>query len=570
MANYCPDCPPSMIGKTFDATYRWNYSDYSLSFVWQDGGTWMSSDPTPIAFPYPIYLVKSTSPETWGVYFRYNGISYVFGGCNPAHTYHFNNGFQGDVTVPGTYTTTNVIVADFTPLNNAILIDLSVAFVDTSVSNLTINQWAWDFGDGNTSTDQNPIHQYATIGTFIASLTTWNTAAQHSIATHSIILSDIVSNFTPSAGNICVPISGITFTDMTVSSGSPIVSWAWDFGDGNTSTDQNPTHVYDLVWIAWGYDSYSYTVTLNATNLAGHSNSISNIITLSACGDILAEFTSGVMCWDGVSPITFTDKSSANYPITGWEWSLYGGPFSTDQNPIYTPSWWWNAENITLKVTDERGNQSSTTHTITLSDCGIVNAAFTPSTEISTWSQDSITFTDASFATYGISQWYWDFGDGSSSWGQNQTHSYINAGIYTVTLSIWDIYGKSDVAYNTVNITNPGELCLISSGTITNNPLISGTVYVYTSGYHVGIYPLRTLVSGIFTDDIEYGILSSITLPGSGTIDYNTGNWDITLFNNDNYRSCQWNTSAYHAAQPPICNFTYISIFPPITLGEQN
>ncbi|MTK64044.1 MAG: PKD domain-containing protein, partial [Methanobacterium sp.] len=85
------------------------------------------------------------------------------------------------------------------------------------------------------------------------------------------------------------------------SSNTP-TSWLWDFGDGATSTDQNPVHVYNTPG--------TYTVTLTATNMAGNSNlTLTNYITVDWPAPV-ANFT--VNATSGVAPldVQFTDKST--------------------------------------------------------------------------------------------------------------------------------------------------------------------------------------------------------------------------------------------------------------------
>jgi len=120
---------------------------------------------------------------------------------------------------------------------------LGVAFTDTSTGEP--ETWQWDFGDGNTSTEQNPMHAYLGPGTYTVNLTVSNPAGQDTESQPDLITVEeleepLSANFTtePTAG--AAPLE-VAFNDTSL--GSPD-SWQWDFGDGNTSTDQNPTHVY--------------------------------------------------------------------------------------------------------------------------------------------------------------------------------------------------------------------------------------------------------------------------------------------------------------------------------------
>ena len=129
-------------------------------------------------------------------------------------------------------------VASFTATPTSGTVPLSVNFTDTSTGGPTA--WAWDFGDGETATAQNPSHTYATAGTYTARLTATNAAGSTS-STRTITV-DPPGGTAPVASFTATPTSGtvplaVSFTDT--STGSP-TAWAWEFGDGGTATTQNP------------------------------------------------------------------------------------------------------------------------------------------------------------------------------------------------------------------------------------------------------------------------------------------------------------------------------------------
>lgn len=135
---------------------------------------------------------------------------------------------------------------------------LAVTFTDTSTGAPT--SWSWDFGDGTTSTARNPSHTYAA-GTYTVRLTVANEAGADTETKTSYITATPPPaptadfSLTPASG--IVPLS-VTFTDT--SGGNP-TTWSWSFGDGTTSTVQNPTHVYT--------SAGSYTVALTVSNASG-------------------------------------------------------------------------------------------------------------------------------------------------------------------------------------------------------------------------------------------------------------------------------------------------------------
>jgi len=116
-----------------------------------------------------------------------------------------------------------------------------MSFKDSTVVNQgTISNWKWSFGDGNTSTSQNPFNTFTTVGPYDVKLVvTSSLGCKDSIITSILINTPPVANFV-FEGTLSVD-DPVQFTDA---SSIDVVNWKWDFGDGNTSTDQNPTQTY--------------------------------------------------------------------------------------------------------------------------------------------------------------------------------------------------------------------------------------------------------------------------------------------------------------------------------------
>jgi PKD repeat protein len=135
--------------------------------------------------------------------------------------------------------------------------DPDFAFTDLSTNSPT--SWAWDFGDGSTSTDQDPLHTFTTNGDYNVCLTATN-----------LVASDTECKLINVAGIVIAPVAAfsydlvsdpdVSFTDMSTNSPD---TWAWDLGDGTTSADQNPTHTYSTFGMV--------DVCLTSSNSAGSS-----------------------------------------------------------------------------------------------------------------------------------------------------------------------------------------------------------------------------------------------------------------------------------------------------------
>jgi PKD repeat protein len=132
-------------------------------------------------------------------------------------------------------------VASFTASPTNGVAPLNVSFTDTSSNSPT--SWAWTFGDTGTSTMQSPSHMYTAPGTYTVTLIASNTGGSSTNTKVNLITTlppSPVASFTAIPTNGAAPLS-VNFTDN--SSGS-ITGWAWAFGDGNTSSNQNPSDIY--------------------------------------------------------------------------------------------------------------------------------------------------------------------------------------------------------------------------------------------------------------------------------------------------------------------------------------
>lgn len=219
----------------------------------------------------------------------------------------------------------------------------TVFFTDQSVLPDT---WFWNFGDGSRSTLQNPVHAYTSAGEFPVSLTISDTNFGF-VDTHTEVVKVFLASadFTGSPLFGCGPLT-TTFTDASALSGpDSITSWEWDFGDGNTSTDENPTHIYD--------DPGIYAVSLTITGSTGCSNTKTRTNYVQVIGPDV-DFTASGSASCGSGTYTFTDATIFGAPITSWDWDFGDGGTSNLQNPSHS----YTTEglfDVSLTVTDIDG-----------------------------------------------------------------------------------------------------------------------------------------------------------------------------------------------------------------------
>jgi gliding motility-associated-like protein len=149
--------------------------------------------------------------------------------------------------------------------------DYKVDFVNKSSGGFTYD---WTFGDGTGSTDFQPSHIYEDTGVYNVKLIVNKNQAGCSDSIQRIVkvFPSYKADF-ETTGLFC-PNSPIQFKDLSVATYNPIVEWNWDFGDGNTTTEQNPVHTYGT--------GSGYNVTLSSASIKGCRDTISRQLTVDA------------------------------------------------------------------------------------------------------------------------------------------------------------------------------------------------------------------------------------------------------------------------------------------------
>ena len=239
------------------------------------------------------------------------------------------------------------------------------------------------------------------------------------------------ANFTASTTSGCSPIV-VNFQDQ--SSGN-ITSWFWDFGNGATSTLQNPSTTY--------FTPGAYSVKLTVTNAQG-SNTLtrSQYITIWGKPTLNFKVSDSAGCFPLRAQFTDLSTPSAGTSNTTWFWDFGDGSQSTTQNPLHA---YTTAGNFTvnLKVTNDKGCYAVLAKPSYIKVSPGVQAAFSNSQPAVCQPPFNISFTNSSTGT-GTITWLWDFGDGNTSTVQNPAHVYTTPGNYTVSLAATSSNGCSD------------------------------------------------------------------------------------------------------------------------------
>lgn len=242
-------------------------------------------------------------------------------------------------------------MANFTANRTSGCSPLTVQFTSTSTGSPTT--YLWNFGNGNTSTLQNPSATYVTPGTYNVTLTVSNGSITNTkvVNNYITIYNNPIAEFSATPVSGCAPLS-VSFTDNTTIGGGAISNWLWDFGGGVTSTQRNPTNVYNIPG--------TYTVTLIVTDVNGCQSSRTKTAFINVTAPFSANFTaSPTSACTAPLNTTFTPTVTPAGSYT-FAWNFGNSNTSTVQNPIQTYTSNGNF-NVELEVTSSSGCKQKVT-----------------------------------------------------------------------------------------------------------------------------------------------------------------------------------------------------------------
>jgi len=330
--------------------------------------------------------------------------------CGGMYLLHLND---GTITPPN---------ADFTRTPGTGPAPLLVSFTDLSTGDFT--ERLWTFGDGSTSTLQDPTHTYTAPGTYAVSLTVSGSAGTSTRNVPVAVRVDPppppVPAFSADATAGEAPLT-VTFTDLTP---QWVDTWLWSFGDGESSGEPDPTHTY----VSPG----SYTVSLTATNAGGEGTTTRvDYVTATAAAAPVAAFSADVT--SGIAPLAVAFQDASTGPITDWLWEFGDGAASSEPSPahVYATA---GSYDVSLTVTGPGGSdQRVEPGFVVVTAPGAPIAIFDAST---TDGVLPLTVSFGDLSTGDIDSWSWDFGDGAVSTLQDPVHMYAAVGTYSVTLVV--------------------------------------------------------------------------------------------------------------------------------------
>ncbi|MCB9233932.1 MAG: PKD domain-containing protein [Bacteroidia bacterium] len=357
---------------------------------------------------------------------------------------------------------------------------MTVNFTDLSTGNPT--SWAWNFGNGNTSTLQNPGVIYVNPGTYTVTLTASKPGSSDmEVKTAYItVYADPTANFQanlPLTG--CAPLS-VHFTDLSQPGSGTLTQWLWDFGDGTNSTQANPTHLFK--------NPGNYPVTLFVSNSHGCQDGFTITNYIHVLDTPVAAFLANPnSACTAPATFSFVNNTTGSAPLS-YQWVFGDGGTSNAGFPSHTYQNSGNF-NVTLIATNVHGCKDTLVEPNYI-NIGSITANFTAA-PLSGCPGTTVNFTDASLG--GVGAWNWDFGDGFTSTLQNPSHTYANPGNYTVTLIASNGPGCSNQVIKTSYITihpipvisftaDTTEACSLPFTVHFTNNTVGGAYYVWHFG----------------------------------------------------------------------------------------
>lgn len=426
------------------------------------------------------------------------------------------NGCDSSVSHP--VTVTQVPVAAFAW--DTVCLGAPTTFTDLSTG--PPNTWLWDFGDGNTSTAQHPVHTYASPGTYLVSLIVSGTGTGCTDQTFNIVT---ISNNAVAGINAPDSVCNgtqVTFDDVSTITNGTITSWFWDFGDGNTSTAEDTVYDYAVPG--------TYIVTHSVAASGGCVSSITDTVTVLPLP--VAAFSTNIVCEGQITQ--FTDMTPGT--IGTWNWDFGDGNTSTDQNPTHIYAAEGNYT-VTLSVITPEGCSDVTTGNVLVNELPV--AAFT--NDIACW-YDPTNFTDQSTINTGsIVAWGWDFGDGNTSNIQNPSHAFTvmndsfyvtlvvasDKGCLDTVVQLVETYPVVDFDYGPVQASGcaPFEAEFIDNSTIPGGSNITTWFWDFDDGN----FDFNQNPTHIYGDAGDYYVSLTVTSTDGCTFT-DTLNYPITVF----------------------------------------
>ena len=381
----------------------------------------------------------------------------------------------------------------------------------------------WDFGDGSSSNDLNPMHQFPDTGRFVITLTAFSANGCSDTLRKTIVISPVPEpDFT--FDNQCAGIE-VSFRGSSKTYNDVIASWRWDFGDSTYSDVNEPVKTYS--------EGGFYSVKMVVTNLAGCSDSI--IKTLQVYNIPIVDFTQTHNC--SRADVEFANLSNNADTSFSYKWTFGDGTSSTDETPAKSYTSEGNYA-VKLITTSDFGCSDSVQKTVNIIPTPL--ADFTTNSSSQCFATQQFNFTNNSSISSGNFTNNWSFGDGNTTSNTSPTNTYAGIGSYSVRLIAESNLGCSDTVTKSVFVNqnpsanfsiNAPQQCLLgndfkltdistfSGGGLSRNWTIEGNSTYTDSVQHysfadTGFKSIRLVVSSLDgCTDTAFKTVETVPMP---------------------------------------------------------
>jgi gliding motility-associated-like protein len=354
------------------------------------------------------------------------------------------------ITKPG-FISIESVIAQFTTNKDTICANETIIFTNTSNNT---SKCHWDFGDGSFSETVNPTHKYTAPGDYEIILTVTVEKGCSSIYKHKINVDNIVAAFSSSKNFGCDEVVVVNYIDNSTNA----VQWDWRFGNNVKSDLKNPSNTYTAIG--------NYIDSLIVTSKHGCKNTkvVNPGVTIARP---LAYFTPNnwveINSLKGCTPLTVNFKDKCVYAtnqdsIISWAWDFGDGQTSTAKSPSHSFAG-TSSYQVFLEITTAKGCKAF--YGATAKTGSKQNANFIKTGPDEICASTPVQFYDMSEDKNLVNEWYWIFGDGTTSTKQNPEHIFAKTGYMNVQLNSYyngcgDAETKKWLIYIKGPIVNPG------------------------------------------------------------------------------------------------------------------
>lgn len=391
------------------------------------------------------FIFRDTSTTTVGTLsYAWNfGDGAVSNIKNPTHTYAaagtypvrlivtISNGGASDTTISSVtiYPNSN---ANFS-VNDATQCFKKNAFKFNHIATPGVSlTYSWDFGDNKTATGSSPVHSYTESGAYKVSL---KIVSQNGCIDSSklnvLVYGDVNSKFSVEDDGQCITGNKFIFKNNSTYNDNVLTS-LWFFGDDSTSNDFSPVHTYEKSGV--------YSVTLVSSNSAKcYDTSVVRVTVFPLPNPKFKvnkqeqQLTNNEFVITNLTTIDFGSHTS------NWDFGDFTSSDLMNPRHSYTDI---GTYTITLISTSDQGCIDTFASAVIVTTA--VSAKFTCTETISCFDENLFLFTNESTVKGGKINYFWDFGDSTTTVDPNPFHKYKQPGIYKVTLTVRGTFGGVD------------------------------------------------------------------------------------------------------------------------------